>query len=160
MRYLLVGLMFALPSGAYAGGVDMQQMIQQTAADGAEGLLKKFIAVVSEHPEVLLICLMGLAATLIYTQYRKDFVDLTRKRWKALLRLEAALFGSVVTAIGLTAFFHWGSEFPAGAEFVAGLILAPLTGFGTPLAYDLFLWRLVDRYMRPRVLPSDGGGTP
>lgn len=160
MRYVLFILLMVIVLPVLAGGIEVPQQVQQAVIDGPEGLLKAFWAVVGEHPVVALICFVGMAATLIYTQYRKDFVDQGRQHWKALLRLEAATFGSIVTGLGLWAFFHWGSLFPAGAELVAGVILAPLTGFGTPIAYDLVLWRLVDRFMRPRPLAGDGGGTP
>lgn len=160
MRYVLFILLMVIVLPVLAGGVELPAQIQQTSIDGAEGLLKAFWAVVSEHPIVALICIVGMAAALIYTQYRKDFVDQGRPRWKAWLRLESATCGTIVTALGLWAFFHWGSSFPAGAELVAGVILAPLAGFGAPIAYDLVLWRLVDRVIPPRPLPSDGGGTP
>lgn len=160
MRYVPFILLMFIVLPVLAGGVAMPEQLQQTTIDGADGLLKAFWAVVSEHPVIALICVVGMAATLIYTQYRKDFVDQGRPRWKALLRLEAATFGTIVTALGLWAFFHWGSAFPAGAELVAGVILAPLTGFGAPIAYDLVLWRLIDRFLPPRPLAGDGGGTP
>jgi hypothetical protein len=160
MRYVLFILLMFITLPAIADGIELPPQLQQTTIDGADGLLKAFWAVVSEHRVVALICIVGMVATLIYTQYRKDFVDQGRKHWKAWLRIESGTVGAAVTGLGLWAFFHWGSSFPAGAEFVAGVILAPLTGFGTPIAYDLVLWRIIDRFMPPRPPASDGGGTP
>ena len=160
MRYLVFILLMFIALPLIAGGVELPPQLQQTSIEGADGLLGAFWAVVSEHRVIALICVVGMLATLLYTQYRKDFVDQGRRRWKAWLRLESGTFGTLVTGLALWAFFHWGSAFPAGAEFVAGVILAPLTGFGTWPAYDLVLWRLVDRFMPPRPLAGDGGGTP
>lgn len=162
---LVIAVMGAYRLAGASGPPDPQVQAQEAAQDGRSGaqaalddlaergirgLASRAVDVVQANPDAFLVCLLGMVGTLIFTQYRKPFVKQGRERWVASLRLESATFGSAATALMLWALFHWGSDAPAGAEFVAALILAPLTGFGTPLAYDLVLWRLVDKFIGPR----------
>lgn len=108
---------------------------------GLGALAARAIDVVSANPDAFLVCGVGLVLTLIVGQYRKPFVDLTSARGVARLRLETAVVGSIATAIMLVALL--------GVELLPIAVLSILTGFGAPLAYDLVLWRVVDRFIRP-----------
>lgn len=160
---LILAGVFGFIRTAQSGGVDPQQ-IEQRAQDAADrvsqSLTDRAVQVVQDNPDAFLVCLAGLVATLMFGQYRKPFANTGTKIGLAEFRLQCAIFGTAATGLMLWAFFHYASDERAGAELVAGLVLAAGTGFGAPLAYDLVLWRLVDRFIATRPPPSDGGGTP